>query len=89
MRAARREEFVWTPGDQAEYAKWRRGVFAFYGCAGLICLAAFWVHHFANDGSKPPVLAAAAKARTAPPGPRDSETSALTIYRTGVEYPSP
>jgi hypothetical protein len=83
MRPARCEKFVWTPGDQAEYAKWRRGVFALYGCAGLICLAVYGVHHFANDAPKPAVFAAAAKARIAPPdlGPGNPEKSGPTIHR--------
>jgi hypothetical protein len=83
MRPARREKFVWMPSDQAEYAKWRRGVFALYGRAGLIGIAAYWVHHLSNDGANQPVFAATAKARISPPdlGPGNPETSVATIYR--------
>jgi hypothetical protein len=40
MRVPKRRDFVWSPEDQATYAKWRRGVLAAYGCIGLVAVLA-------------------------------------------------
>ena len=50
MRRLRYEDLVWTPEDRATYAKWRRRVLVFYGCAGLILLATFGAYRLIKDG---------------------------------------
>jgi hypothetical protein len=37
-----------TPEDEAIHAKWRRGVFIFYGCIGLVVIAAAAAAHFSG-----------------------------------------
>jgi len=64
MCRLRRRELAWTPEDQATYAKWRRGVLAFYGCVGLVSLATFGAHQLVKDGAgrASAVVASAVKA---------------------------
>jgi hypothetical protein len=33
------------------YAKWRRGILIFYGCAGLISCAAYGAYSFVKNGT--------------------------------------
>jgi hypothetical protein len=40
---------VWSPEDEATFAKWRRVVLAFYGCVGLLLLGAWLVHRLVID----------------------------------------
>src|SRR6266480_3373294 len=62
------QEFAWRPEDQATYAKWRRGILAFYGCAALAVLVTFGAHHFARDGREDASSTFAAAAAPAPSG---------------------
>jgi flagellar biogenesis protein FliO len=43
---------VLSPEDEAAVRKWRRAVCAFYGCIGLILIAAWGVHRLVNDSHK-------------------------------------
>jgi hypothetical protein len=40
MRMPKLREFVWSPEDQATYAKWCRGVLMAYGCIGFFAVVA-------------------------------------------------
>jgi len=40
MRMPKPRDFVWSPEDQAIYAKWRRGVLIAYACIGLVAVVA-------------------------------------------------
>jgi hypothetical protein len=43
-----RPSFKRSPEDEATYAKWRRGMFIFYGSIGLVAVAIILVTHFSR-----------------------------------------
>jgi hypothetical protein len=40
--------FERSPEDKATYAKWRRGMFIFYGSIGLVAVAVVLAAHFSR-----------------------------------------
>jgi len=41
----RTSPYIWTPADQACYARWRRGVIALYASLAIVALVAGWAQH--------------------------------------------
>ena len=50
MSSPKPEEFNWSLDDQITIAKWRRGVFIFYGCVFLALLATWGTSRVGNVG---------------------------------------
>jgi hypothetical protein len=48
MRIHPPNKYASSPEDHATYVKWRRGVLIFYGCIGLVMVAAIAVAEFAG-----------------------------------------
>jgi hypothetical protein len=48
MRIHEPNKYASSPEDHATYVKWRRGVLIFYGCIGLVMVAAIAVAEFAG-----------------------------------------
>jgi hypothetical protein len=44
----RSSDFKRTPADEATFRKWRRGMVMFYGCIGVVVMAAVIAAHFAD-----------------------------------------